>query len=310
MGLRSGRRSLPDMGRANATACYRELGAELRKRREAANVTAAAIAADTGWDRTKISRIESGNANISTVDVILYLGACGIYAGSAQDVIQLCRTAVANQGYWLSPHDEWFEDSLASLIYHESTADRTIWYQPFAVPGLLQTPAYARAKIVRNAARSSRSVDEALRIRMERRALLHRRYPGEFVFFVHEQALRTQVGGAAAMHEQLLHVVLMAALGHVTLRIIPATARAQSGFGGPFQLFEYRKHQPLLYLDGFLTGMFIEDGDYVGDCYRHLLPELRATALGAGQSREFAANLADEYDRGSPLDVDVEEEQL
>jgi transcriptional regulator with XRE-family HTH domain len=297
------------MGRANATACYRELGAELRKRREAANVTAAAIADDTGWDRTKISRIESGNADISTVDVILYLGACGIYAGSAQDVIQLCRTAVANQGYWLSPHGEWLEDSLTSLIYHESTADRTISYEPMVVPGLLQTPAYAHVWISRSAPHMSRSVAEAVRIRTDRQAVLHRPRPAEFEFFVHEQALRIRVGSAAIMHEQLLHMVLMAALGHVTLRIVPAV-REQSSFGGSFRMFEYRKHAPLVYLDGFLSGTFIEDHDIVGDYYRHLLPELKAVALGAGESREFAAMLADEYDRGSPLNDHVEEEQL
>jgi hypothetical protein len=108
------------------------------------------------------------------------------------------------------------------------------------------------------------------------------------------------------MHEQLLHMVLTAALGHVTLRIVPA----RSVLGGPFRLFEYAEFSPLLYLDGFLTGMFIEDHDVVGDYYRYLLPELRAVALSEGESREFAATLADEYDRGSPLDVQVEEEQL
>ena len=206
------------MGRDNATACYRELGAELRKRREAAGVPSAKIADETGWDRTKISRIETGHYDLSTVDVIFYLGACGIHRGAAMDIVKLCRTAVDNKGYWLSPHGEWLEGSLASLIFHEATADRTIWYQPFAVPGLLQTPAYASVKITQNASHSSRTVSEALRIRMDRKAVLHLPNPGEFEFFVHEQALRAQVGSPAVMHEQLLHIVLMAALGHVTWR--------------------------------------------------------------------------------------------
>lgn len=298
------------MGRVNTTACHRELGAELRKRREAAGVTTAQVAHETGWDRSKISRIESGRVDISTVDVIFYLGACGIYRASAEDVLQLSRTAEHNQGYWLSPHGEWLEDSLASLIYHESTAGRTISYEPFVVPGLLQTPSYARLRIDRSADRTSRDLDDAFRIRMQRKVILGRRNPAEFVFFVHEQALRAEVGSAAIMHEQILHIVSMAALGHVTLRIIRAAAGEQSMFGGPFQLFEYREHSPLLYLDGFLTGMFIEDGDIVGDHYRHLLPDLRAVALDAGESRKYAADLADEYDRGSQPDVGMEEEQL
>jgi transcriptional regulator with XRE-family HTH domain len=309
-GFRSGTRSVRDMGRANATACYRELGAELRKRREAAGVTAAHIADETGWDRTKISRIEAGQVDISTVDVIFFLGACGIYRADAMDVLHLSRIAEQGDGHWLSPHGEWLEDSLSSLIYHESTADRSISFEPFVVPGLLQTPAYASLWIARSATRSSRSLGEALRIRMERREILHRRNPAEFLFFVHEQALRTQVGSAEIMQEQLLHMVLIAALEHVTLRIVPTSAQEHSVFGGSFRLFEYRRHSPLLYLDGFLTGVFIEDGDIVGDYYRDLLPDLKAIALDAGESREFAADLAAEYDRGSPPDVRVEEEQL
>jgi len=301
------------MGRANASACYRELGAELRKRREAANVTAAHVADDAGWDRTKISRIESGHADISTVDVILYLGACGIYAGAAQDVIQLCRTAVANQGYWLSPHGEWLEDSLTSLIYHESTADRSISYEPQLIPGLLQTPAYARVRISSKASLMSRSTDEALGIRRKRQEIIHRPRAADFMFFVHEQALRNEVGDPAIMHEQLLQMVLTAALENVTLRIIPAE-REHSVLGGPFRLFEYRKHPPLLYLDNVLTGVFVEERDVVGDYYRYLLPELKAVALDEGESREFAASLADEYDRGRPKRdapiYELEEEQL
>jgi transcriptional regulator with XRE-family HTH domain len=298
------------MGRANATACYRELGAELKKRREAAGVTAAHIADETGWDRTKISRIEAGQVDISTVDVIFFLGACGIYRADAMDVLRLSRLAEQDNGYWLSPQGEWLGTSLTSLIYHESTADRSISYEPFVVPGLLQTPAYSREWIGRSALRLSRSVEEALVVREQRKEVLHRPNPRQFVFFVHEQALRTQVGDSEVMHEQLLHMVIMAALGNVTLRVVPASAREDSVFGGPFRLFEFRKHYPLLYLDGFLTGVFIEGEDVVGDYYRYLLPELRAVALDAGESREFVAKLADEYDRGSPPDVRVEEEQL
>lgn len=104
------------MGRANAPACYRELGAELRKRREAAGVTTARVAHQTGWDRTRVSRIESGRVGVTTVDVIFYLAACGIYGKDAKDLLRLCQTAQDNRGYWLSPSGEWLETSLASLI--------------------------------------------------------------------------------------------------------------------------------------------------------------------------------------------------
>ena len=113
-----------------------------------------------------------------------------------------------------------------------------------------------------------------------------------FTFFVHEQALRLQVGSTAVMHEQLLHLVLMAGLPNVTLRVLPASAAERSMFGGPFRLFEYRDHHPLVYLDGPLSGLFLDDPGYVDD-YRQLLPALASVALDEGQSRSFAAELAD-----------------
>jgi transcriptional regulator with XRE-family HTH domain len=300
------------MGQSNISARHRELGAELRKRRLAAEVTVSQVSEDTGWHRTKIARVESGRYPTDPVEAILYLGACGVDRGQALDLLRLCREAEHSPGYWLSPQGEWLKGSLNSLIYHESTADGSVSYEPMVVPGLLQTSAYARVWISRSATHTSRSVDEALDIRMKRREILHRRRPAKFVFYVHEQALRTQVGSAEVMHEQLLHLVLMAALGHVTLRVVPA-ADERAVFGGPFQLFEYRKGAPLVYLDGFLTGVFVEDRDVVRD-YRQLLPELQAVALDEGQSRKFAADLADEYDRGSPKRhagiYELEKEQL
>jgi len=61
-------------------------------------------------------------------------------------------------------------------------------------------------------------------------------------------------------------------------------------------------------MDGFLTGVFIERCDVVDDSFRYLIPELRAVALGPEDSRALVAKLADEYDRKSPLDVQVEQQ--
>jgi hypothetical protein len=137
---------------------------------------------------------------------------------------------------------------------------------------------------------------------MERQQIFRWSDPAQFVFFVHEQALRLQVGSPAIMHEQLLHLVLMTALHHVTLRVIPATTGERSAFGGPFQLLEFSKHPALVYLDHFNGGLFLEDRRYVEN-YEGLVPELTAVALDEEESRSFAAALADEYDRGSQSDA-------
>lgn len=298
------------MGQSNISARHRELGAELRKRRLAAGVAIKHVSEDTGWNRAKVARVESGQYPTNPVEAVLYLGACGVHRAQALDLLQLSREAENGSSYWLSPHGEWLEDTLDSLIYHESTARRSTNYEPDRIPGLLQTAAYARWQVSRGP-QPPAEIDALVRVRLERQQLLRRPRPARFVFFVHEQVLRLLVGDAAIMHEQLLHLVLMAALDHVTLRVVPASAGER--FGGPFRVFEYKGHDPLVYLDNICSGLFIEDREYVRD-YQRLLPELAAVSLDEGQSRRFAADLADEFDRGSPKShagiYQVEEEQL
>src|SRR2546421_5024458 len=110
------------MGRFDATACCRELGAELRKRREPTGKSATDLAHELGWWPAKVSRMESGDINASHIDVLFYLGACGIYLGEAKDIMDLCFRAERQDGYWLSLAEQGLNGSVTSLIFHESTA--------------------------------------------------------------------------------------------------------------------------------------------------------------------------------------------
>lgn len=298
------------MGVNNATACYRELGAELTRLRKAKGMTGDDIARRAAWTRTKVGRMETGYADSSVVDVIHYVVLCGLTLPQAADILELARIAERKQGYWLS--DKRIDHSLRSLIFHESSARLSISYEPLLVPGLLQTPAYASARIAGEPGMASTDVKAALRTRMERQRILRWVDAAQFTFFVHEQALRLQIGSPAIMQEQLLQLVLtVAALDNVTMRVVPSYLGERSAFGGPFRVLEYTEHRPLVYLDHTRGGLILEDRQYVED-YTRLLPELSAVSLDAGQSRSFTAALADEYDRGSQPDAahHVEEKQL
>ena len=301
------------MGRNNAGACYRELGAELRKRREAAGLVGEDIVRVTGWHRSKVSRVELGQSEISVVDAIHYLAACKVFVTEAKEILDLCRDAERKLGYWLSPRGEWLEDSLNSLIFHEATAGRSISYEPMVIPGLLQTRRYARVWIERTPGHSQEDLDAAVRKREERQQVLHRPAPGQFIFFVHEQALRLQAGSRQIRHEQLLKLVLMAGLPHVSLRVLPALTGERGLFGSSFRVFEYGDHNPLVYFSAAWNGVFIEDQEYVAD-YRRLLRNMASVALDEAKSKAFIAELADALDQRSHRRdagiYELEEEQL
>jgi transcriptional regulator with XRE-family HTH domain len=287
----------------NAAARYRELGDELRRRRATTGVSATEVARRTGWSKAKVSRIESGAHEIGPVDMVHYLGACGIYRGQALDLLAKCRAAAeCGHGYWLRPHEPGLPDTTASLMYHEGTANALTWYEPLVIPGLLQTESYIRALSAERW--PLQDIDFAVRVRLARQRILHWPDPGQFTFLINETALRLQVGDPAVMQEQMLAMTLLDALSHVVIRVVPE----ETLFGGAFLLFEYVRHQPLVFIDAYAGGFFLEDKEYV-DVYRELIPVVADAALNEAQSREFIAALAYEYDRGSARN-DVEEEQL
>jgi transcriptional regulator with XRE-family HTH domain len=291
------------MGRIRAAARNRELGDQLKKRREAAGVTGAQVAAFTGWSLSKVSRIEVGRRAIDGADLMFYLGACGIYRCQAMDLSTERRLAEADQhGYWLRTHKPGLHESGHALIFHERAASVSTCYEPQLVPGLLQTESYIRALVAERW--PEEDADFTVQVRMGRQEILHRFRPGQFTFFISELALRLVIGDFAVMHEQMLALTLLDALPHVSVRVVPSAAT----FGGAFRVFEFAEHRPLVYLDAYLTGLIIENKEYV-DPYRRLIPVIADAALDEGQSREYVAALANEYDRRSARDR-VEEEQL
>jgi hypothetical protein len=283
------------MGTAYASAAYRELGAMLRRVRENAGLSSTELARKIDWPITKLSRMEHGWRPSSTIDVILYCVCSGLSMTAARPYLELARRAERKQGFYLS---DWrIGGSLQSLIFHETQAKCSIIYEPNLIHGLLQIPDYARARILAvEPDIGEAEVAGGVRTRTERRQVLYRRYPARFTFYLHENALQARVGTAEVMHEQLLHLVLTAALDNVTVRIVP---RSAGQFGDAFHLMEFDQHRPIVYLDNLrFGGLVLEDDDYVNS-YKELVPMLADVALDEGQSREFVAHVAYTYDRGS-----------
>jgi transcriptional regulator with XRE-family HTH domain len=299
------------MGRKYAPAGYRELGAKLKKLRNAAGLTARQVGRKTAWDPTKVSRIESGQVHIDVAALCWYLGVLRVSHDVAVPLIDLCRLARGNPGFWVTAHGERVPDSLSSLIYHESTANGSISYESQVVPGLLQTERYARALIGGNITYTKDDVESNVQTRLNRRWVLDRR-DCSFDFYVHEQALRSMVGDTDIMAEQMLALALGGSAANVNVRVVPGAVGDHPTLLGQFRVFEFDEYEPLVHLDNVAVASFwFEDRDFVAP-YRKLVLYLAAVAASVEESREFIAALADEYDRGSTthgLHV-VEEEHL
>lgn len=286
------------MGERIGAARARELGDELRQYRELLGISSEELAKRLGWSASKVSRIEHGITGMSEIDVVRYAAHCGLAHDHIDALLEMCREP-GPPGYWLSRR-------LSSLIFYETTASSSVDYGPLAVPGLLQTEEYA-TEFIAAAGLKPAFVKYWVDMRMERQLALHSR---EFAFYIHEYALHLPVGGNRLMNEQLLKLVLLGEQPQLTIRVVPAALGARSYFGPEFVLYGYARHRPLVYVPS--VGLFLEDPGEVTR-YQEKVAGLSEMALSRGESREWLAALASEFDRpeDSPDGPDtLAEEQL
>jgi hypothetical protein len=199
--------------------------------------------------------------------------------------------------YRIKPHDGQIPDQLRSLIFHESTASVIESFEPTFIPGILQTPEYARALFEACGHADADAIDTWVDIRMSRREVLTRIDPAVCTFFVHEHALGIHVGDAQVMYEQLLHLVFATGRPQCSIRVVPASAGPRGLTPGSFQIFSYPDDPPIVYLEHETTSDFLENGRELLS-YRAVLNRLATVALDEAQSRGRIAQMASDNERG------------
>jgi hypothetical protein len=281
------------MVQRNADLRSRIVGAELRRRREQAGLDAVQIAHWLSWSQTKISHMEHGNRGISETDAAMYLASCRTRGQELQDVLEFFQE---HGDHWVQPHGVRLSDELLALTALETTAARIDWFEQLIVPGLLQTAAYMRGLFYESGLIPAAHVEPLIRARKARQAVLHRKWPPKCTFYIHEFATRLEVGDAAVMNDQLLHLVFSSDLPHISIRVIPASAGPHAGLGGPFAVLEHKVHKPAVYVEMETASLFITRPDTVSK-YEDIRKRLAAVALDEGESRSWLAQRASEFDR-------------
>ncbi|MFF1792602.1 Scr1 family TA system antitoxin-like transcriptional regulator, partial [Kitasatospora sp. NPDC058243] len=121
----------------------RRLGAELRRLRLARGLTSTQVAERLLISQPKISHMENGRRAIKPRDV---RDLCGLYQVTDRRVVDsLMQLATESNrpGWWAACGDIPYAD----YIGLETAASSIRTHEPQVIPGLLQTPAYARAVI-------------------------------------------------------------------------------------------------------------------------------------------------------------------
>jgi hypothetical protein len=286
---------MTETARHDSTARAREVGFELKQRRDEAGLTGRELSRMLEWPHGKISFIENGRRLPSPPDVAAYVVSCGPpEPESYRRLLALAKEP--DTEYWVRPHSPELPTELRSLIIQESLAKSIATYEPLVIPGLLQSEQYIRALFRFGSTRPADEIELRVQARLARQGLLHRRLPPECAFYLQERALRTTVGDALVMNEQLLHLVLAASERRCAIRVVPDSAGPFSALTGAFRVMDYAEHPPTAYTETLTSGTFLDQPQDIA-LYRDLLSRLDRAALSRGQSRAWLASLASAYDQ-------------
>ncbi|MEV8614582.1 helix-turn-helix transcriptional regulator [Amycolatopsis sp. NPDC051373] len=294
-----------------STVRSRQLGVRLRELMEEHHWGVREMARRLGWPPTRISNMFNARRGSKYIDVVKMLTLMGVIGDEADEIYALCDDL--DEPGLLETYPN-LPAQVKTLVWHEERASAIAAYQEMIVPGLLQTPAYARALAEEAGTVPDRDdLDQLIFARMSRQTLLSRQPLITFDFFLHEFVLRLEVGRTdkSVMSGQLHHLLQLAVRPNVSIRIVPAALGGHAAVAGHFQLIDSEDFGPVAYIDSEVASLFLEKPEEI-KAYRGVLKRLGSAALGEAESRELVADMAIElYSPGEQSHVPrMAQEQL
>ncbi|WP_328438926.1 helix-turn-helix transcriptional regulator [Streptomyces sp. NBC_00457] len=267
-------------------------GKELRWKREAAGLTLQETVEGSFYGATYLSEIERGQRRMPedlARHVDRLLGTDGFFGRRCEDVRKARRKG----------HAEYFERVLEAEKYATAIEE----WSPAVLPGLLQTPAYARAVVrATHPLAPDDEVEEKVSARMERAGLFERdhRKPMYWVI-LHESILRDPILPPEEMAAQLDGIAVLARRHRIAPQILPWRRGAHPFMLGTAMIMTFADAPPLAYTESLHTGDTIDDPALVAE-YRRSYDLLRAAALPPEASLVMIEEAAEDSRNGKQPD--------
>ncbi|MFY1638300.1 helix-turn-helix domain-containing protein [Solwaraspora sp. WMMB335] len=286
-------------GTIGTTLLRRHIGRWFTVLRESAGISQDAAARALQRGASTIWRIEAGDERIRFRDIDVE-AMCNLYQvapPTRKRLLALTKETreVRKRAWWhdytASALPAWF----GLYVSLEDSAAMIRQYEQEAVPGLLQTRAYAEA-ITRmpEGMISDEEIDRRVKVRLERQALLTAPRPPHLRVILNEAVLRRPVGGIEVMAEQLRRILEITERFSVSVRVLPYSIGAHSGMNSAFSILNFPNaplsrdpvEPPLAYVDTLTGALYLNKADEIRS-YEAVWADLERRALDEVASREM-----------------------
>ena len=267
------------------------LAERLVRLRKAAGLTGDRLAAQLGWPRSKVPKIENGRHMPTDADIRAWAEACG-RPDAVPELLGALSEAQAVHRQWrhkLREGHAALQEEFNALV---RDAGHIRNFEVVSIPGLLQTPDYARYRMleaVRLHGAVSDGVDATVTARMRRQEVLYDSSK-TFEFVVTEAAFRLLPCPPSVMLAQLDRLLTASTLSNVTLGIIPFDTEL-----AVMPMLGFLTVDDLTVLETF-TGADTLGGEESAKC-RQIFKELMAESVAGDEARRLITAAAGELRR-------------
>jgi transcriptional regulator with XRE-family HTH domain len=265
------------------------LGAALRRYRENLGLALEDAARVLECDRSKISRIETGQRGIRPKELRELLTEYGVGEPEQSALAAIARAG--QRGGWWQAYGEAIPGPYRDYLTLEQAATEILLYDPQHVPDLLQTPQYTRARTATDPSLPTDIAQETLaELTVARQKVLGARR-ARLAAVVGEAALRQPTGGPGVMRDQLK--ALAYASDRITVQVLPSACGAPSS--GPATILRFAGMPSLgvVYLPGLSGGVCLAGQQDVAS-YTSAFERLRASSLTPAASTQLIREMTGE----------------
>ncbi|MDX2294468.1 MULTISPECIES: helix-turn-helix domain-containing protein [Streptomyces] len=262
---------VPKGSEPETSESLKAFGEVVKAFRRRAGLTQEQFAPKVGYSVPMVASIEQGRRVPSKKFVDKaeeVLDAFGVIRAAAKHL-----TRKAGLAKWF---EEWAElEPLAVTLYT---------FESRMVPGLFQTPAYARTLFEKQIpAMSDDKIESNLVTRVERASILTDRPETIYSFTIEEHAVRRQVASVEVMRAQIDHILTLGERRNIDVQIMPQSRGYHAGLGGPLCLLETEDNAWYAYCEGQGTGQLTSDPKEVS-MLQQRYARMRAQALSVEAS--------------------------
>ena len=193
-----------------------------------------------------------------------------------------------------------FPASFRPFAAYEAEATALYVFEHSLIPGLLQTPGYARAVLATRPNTAEDEVDNLVVARLARQEVLSREDPPAPLLWalIDEGVLYRPVAPAEVMRGQLMYLVEMSRRPNITVQVLPYSAGGHTGLLGAFTVADLDGNQGTVNVEDITDGRVFEDPGMVSRVTLRY-KSLQSEALPKGASGELIARVAEERWTGS-----------